>query len=59
MRKIKILKNRYVDSVSLMSISSKIMSLPGIENAEVHMGTPANVEILTGLGYDISEDGTE
>lgn len=56
MRKIKILKNRYVDSVSLMSISSKIMSLPGIENAEVHMGTPANVEILTGLGYDISED---
>lgn len=56
MRKIKIDKNRYVDSVTLMSIGDKVMQMDGVENAEVQMGTPANVEILNDLGYIISDD---
>lgn len=56
MKSIKVHKNRYVDSVTLMSIGDKVMSLSGISNAEVQMGTPANTEVLEELGYVLSSD---
>ena len=55
MRQIIIKKNRYVDSVTLMSIGDKILKIEGIENAEVQMGTRANQELLKELGYEIPE----
>ena len=55
MRQIIIKKNRYVDSVTLMSIGDKILKMEGIENAEVQMGTRANQELLKELGYEIPE----
>lgn len=51
MRQIVIKKNRYVDSVTLMSIGDKVMKLDGVENAEAQMGTWANCQILSELGY--------
>ena len=56
MKRIVIKKNRYVDSVTLMSVGDKIMKMDGIENAEAQMGTWANQELLTELGYEITAD---
>lgn len=55
MKKIIVKKNRYIDSVTLMSVGDKIMKMDGIENAEVQMGTWANQELLVELGYEIPE----
>ncbi len=49
-------RNRYVDSVSLMSIGDKVKKLGGILAAEVQMGTPANREVLEGLGFKLEAD---
>ena len=56
MKSIKVNKNRYVDSVTLMLIGDKVMTINGISNAEVQMGTPANAEVLEELGYAIPSD---
>ena len=58
MKKVLLKKNRYVDSVSLMGIGDKVTELGGIENSEVAMCTPANIEVLVDLGYTIPEDAT-
>lgn len=56
MKKIVIKKNRYVDSVSLMSIGDKVKQLEGVHEVEVHMGTPANIEILVELGFELRDN---
>jgi len=56
MRKIVLNKNRYVDSVSLMSIGDRVKKLEGVHDVEVAMGTPANMEIITELGFDLPGD---
>ncbi len=43
-------KNTYIDSVSLMSISTKASALAGVTNAVAAMATPMNQEILTNQG---------
>ena len=42
-------KNTYVDSVSLMSISTKANQIEGVTQAFVAMGTPMNKEVLANL----------
>lgn len=49
-------KNRYVDSVTLMDVREKAMKQPGIKIAEVQMGTPANLEIMRDIGFEIPEN---
>jgi FdrA protein len=46
----KILPNVYRDSVSLMQISSKLCSLPGIIQASAIMATEANIDLLVEAG---------
>ena len=58
MDKIVIKKNRYVDSVSLMSIGDRVKKLGGIGAAEVQMGTPANRELLESLAFALPRDIT-
>lgn len=53
MKKIKILHNRYVDSVTLMSVGERVVAEAGAENAEAQMATPANLEVLNMLGYSV------
>lgn len=43
-------RNTYIDSVSLMSISTKAQQIPGVQQAFSAMGTPMNQEVLDGLG---------
>ena len=46
----------YADSVALMRISRVVASLPGIEEASLMIGTPANRELLEGSGL-LAEEG--
>ncbi len=58
MDKVFVKKNRFVDSVSLMSIGDRVKQLGGIHAAEVQMGTPVNREMLEGLGFELPKDMT-
>ncbi len=58
MKKVVVKKNRYVDSVSLMGVGDKVLALEGISNCETAMCTPANLEIMVDLGYNVPEDTT-
>jgi succinyl-CoA synthetase alpha subunit len=46
----RIVPNAYKDSVALLAISSKLVSLPGISAASVVMATPTNLENLVDAG---------
>ena len=43
-------KGFFLDSVALMRISQTIAGLPGVEEAALMMGTPANKEIMAVAG---------
>ena len=58
MKKVVIKKNRYVDSVSLMGVADRVMTLAGVTNAESGMATSANRDILRDLGYELPDDIT-
>lgn len=51
MKKVYVIKNRYVDSVTLMGVAVELTELPGVTGAESGMGTSQNVDLLTGLDY--------
>ncbi len=46
-------ENRYADSVTLMGILDAVKKRNGVSLAEVQMGTPANLEVMSELGFDI------
>jgi FdrA protein len=46
----RIVPNLYKDSVALMAISSKLLSIDGLEGASVVMATPTNLDNLVGAG---------
>jgi hypothetical protein len=47
---VRVLPNRYADSVRLMSVAREVRGLPGVERCEVAMGTAGNLEALAALG---------
>jgi FdrA protein len=49
-------KGFYLDSVALMRMSRAIAALPGVEEAGLMVGTPANLEILREAGV-LSDEG--
>ena len=40
----------YHDSVTLMQVSRRLRDVPGVNAAQVAMGTPLNLELLAGMG---------
>ena len=58
MKKVVVKKNRYVDSVSLMGVSDRVMTLKGVNNIEAQMATCANQDVLKQLGYSLPEEVT-
>lgn len=48
-------KNSYYDSVTLMSLGSKVKKLPGVDQAVVVMATDMNREILENVGLATDE----
>lgn len=55
MDKIIIKKNSYFDSVSLMTISEKGKTLPGVLDIVVSMGTETNKQLLEDVGFSESQ----
>lgn len=47
-----VLADRYVDSVVQMASSRAMMDIDGVEWAAAAMGTPANLDTLSGRGFD-------
>ncbi len=47
-------RGRYFDSVFLLRISRALEELPGVRHAVVAMGTPANLENLARVGFEVA-----
>jgi FdrA protein len=47
---VRVVANRYVDSVRLMQVAQRLRDRRGVSACEVLMGTPANLEALAALG---------
>ena len=49
---VRVIANRYADSVRLMGVAGDVRALDGVERCELAMGTPANLEALAALGAE-------
>ena len=47
------LRSAYADSVTLLQVSRDVAAASGVLAAQVAMGTPLNVEVLAGMGFDV------
>jgi len=45
----------YADSVALLQVSRDVAAVEGVEAAQVAMATPLNVDVLTGMGFEVPE----
>lgn len=59
MQKVFIEKGRYVDSVTLMGVGERAMKKCHVSSAEGMMATPANIQALQEMGYDVPGDVTK
>ncbi|GHU73204.1 hypothetical protein AGMMS49992_11040 [Clostridia bacterium] len=59
MKQVFVVKNRYVDSVTLMGAAQSLQALPGVHGAESGMGTQANIDLLASLRYTVPEGTTK
>ena len=59
MKKVFILPNRYMDSVTLMGVGIKLTDLEGVDGAECGMGTKQNMDLLAEEGYDVPAETTK
>jgi FdrA protein len=57
-RHVELRSGAYVDSVTLMQVSRRVASLPGVESAIVAMATDLNLELAAGMGFEVPADAT-
>ena len=48
-------RGAYADSVTLLQVSRSVQEEPGVGAAQVAMATPLNLEVLTGMGFDVPD----
>jgi FdrA protein len=48
----------YADSVTLLQVSRAVQDLPGVLAAQVALATALNIEVLTGMGFDVPAEAT-
>ena len=58
MKRVYILPNRYIDSVTLMGIALRVSQLESVAGAECGMGTQQNINMLMEQGYRVPQDTT-
>ncbi len=58
MKRVYVLPNRYIDSVTLMGIALRVADLEAVTGAECGMGTQQNIAMLTEQGYNIAQATT-
>ncbi len=59
MKKVFAIKNRYVDSVTLMGLAVSLTEIEGIIGAESGMGTVQNIDLLKSYGYEVPAGTTK
>jgi FdrA protein len=55
MRSVEVRRGAYRDSVALMQVSQAVAAEPGVEAALIAMATDLNVELLAGMGFELTE----
>ena len=53
--RVEIRSGSYADSVTLMQISRTVAAVPGVQAAQVAMGTDLNLDVLRGMGFDLPD----
>ncbi|HEV3312286.1 MAG TPA: hypothetical protein VG815_17375 [Chloroflexota bacterium] len=53
-RILRVIPNRYYDSVKLLRVSERLEAIPGIHLAAAVMGTPMNMELLVDEGFAVT-----
>ncbi len=48
----------YADSVALLQVSRDVQAVPGVVTAQVAMATALNLEVITGLGFEVPSEAT-
>lgn len=56
-RHVDVRPGQYHDSVALMQTSRALSTVDGVRAAQVAMGTPLNLELLAGMGFDAPQAG--
>jgi FdrA protein len=51
-------RGAYADSVTLLQVSRTVQGVEGVAAAQVAMATALNVEVLTGMGFDVPAEST-
>ena len=51
-------RGAYADSVTLLQVSRTVQGVEGVEAAQVAMATALNVEVLSGMGFDVPAEAT-
>lgn len=52
---VRVVRNRYADSVRLMAVARDVRELPGVDGCEIGIGTPANLKVLDRLGASVDD----
>lgn len=55
---VEVRRGAYADSVTLLQVSRTVAGAPGVVAAQVAMATELNVEVLTGMGFEVPEGAT-
>lgn len=55
----RVVRDRYVDSIELMAVAARLRESAGVLDAKVGIGTPANLELLAGLGLALQARATD
>jgi FdrA protein len=50
---VRVIPNRYADSVRLMAVARDVRASDGVERCEIGIGTPANLETFAALGAQV------
>ena len=51
-------RGAYADSVTLLQVSRTVQGLDGVATAQVAMATALNLEVLTGMGFEVPGEAT-
>ena len=51
-------RGAYADSVTLLQVSRSVQGVDGVAAAQVAMATALNIEVLTGMGFEVPAEAT-
>ena len=52
---VEVRRGAYADSVALLQVSRDVAAVEGVDAAQVAMATPLNIDVLTGMGFEVPD----